>query len=657
MWEIYSADYIKNNRDSVISITVAAFIAALFLAFLCCLFYNFWLDGIAGAKQEEATGLLMPIYLAIVTVMCLSLILVIYHSFAVSMNSRIHQFGIFASVGATPRQIRTCLLQEAFVLSAVPVIAGIISGVVLSFVTVHLMGAFAEKIAGGRRTPYHLHPAVPLLILLLSALTVLISAWIPARKLSRMTPLESIRGTEELQFKKRRIGTALQTGSPVLRAFFGMEGELAGSAMKAQRKAMRTTSVSLTLAFFGFMVMQCFWTFSDISTRHTYFERYQDAWDVMVTLKDTDIGDFVLDKELRNVAGVDNIAVYQKAEAVCILPKDMQSEELMALGGLETFPESVLHSDGETFGVKASVVILDDESFREFCGQTGADFRLDGTIVLNRFWDSVNSNFRYPAYIPYVGEAMETIVLQNAVAKGQTEKQSRAEIPVLSCTQAQPLLREEYEDYSLVQFIPASLWREIKGRIDGAKHDMYIRVLADDRTKPAALDALEEKVIRIVGSEYEAESENRIQEKTDNDKMIKGYETIMGAFCVLLAVIGIAHVFSHTLGFLRQRRREFARYLSVGVTPEGIGKMFCIEAFITVGRPFLIALTLTILTAALMVRASFLAPIEFIAEAPVLPMCTFALAVFLFVALAYYLGGKKVLRASLADALRDDTVI
>ena len=53
MWKNYSADYIKNNRASGVSIMVASFIAALFLSFLCCLFYNFWLDSIEGTKLED----------------------------------------------------------------------------------------------------------------------------------------------------------------------------------------------------------------------------------------------------------------------------------------------------------------------------------------------------------------------------------------------------------------------------------------------------------------------------------------------------------------------------------------------------------------------------------------------------------------------------
>lgn len=602
---------------------------------------------------DNMPRLLMPAYLAVVVIVCFSLILVIHNSFAVSMNSRVHQFGIFASIGATPVQIRACLVQEALFLSVAPIMAGILSGIAFSFCTVCGMSAFAANLAGGRQMPFSCHPVILILVLILSILTVLVSAWLPARKLSRLTPLESIRGTDELQLKKKKH-------SLVLSALFGMEGELAGNALKAQKKALRTTSLSLTLAFLGFMTMQCFWTLSGISTNHTYFEKYQDAWDVMLTVKDTRIEDFTLAEELRGLPEVGSSVVYQKADAVCILPQQAQSLELLALGGLDGLSGDSVFFDEALFRIEAPIFILDDESFGEFCGQIGIASRFDGAIILNRLWDSVNSNFRYPEYIPYVKEDMDTVVLYGTAEKGDMASVNMAEIPVLACTQESPLLREEYgkSGYPLVQFLPLSLWKEINGQIGGgAGQDTYVRVLANDRAERETLNALEDKIGQIIRSEYELDSENRIREREDNDKMIEGYELILGAFCVLLAMIGIAHVFSHTLGFLRQRKREFARYMSVGLTPEGIRKMFCIEALVIAGRPVLVTLVLTIGAVAFMIKASYLDPMEFIEAAPIVPILVFVLAVFGFVALAYYLGGKKILKAGLVDTLRDDTMM
>lgn len=119
--------------------------------------------------------------------------------------------------------------------------------------------------------------------------------------------------------------------------------------------------------------------------------------------------------------------------------------------------------------------------------------------------------------------------------------------------------------------------------------------------------------------------------------------------------VGIANVFSNTLGFLRQRKREFAQYMSVGMTPEGMRKMFCIEALVIAGRPLLITLPLTVLSVGFMITASYLNPMEFLVKAPIVPIVMFILAIFGFVSLAYYIGGKRMLNCNLADALRNDS--
>ena len=79
--------------------------------------------------QDSNPPLLMAFYLFVLLLVSVSLILIIHNSFAVSMNARVHQFGIFSSIGATPGQIRTCLLQEAAMLCVIPVLIGSIVAV------------------------------------------------------------------------------------------------------------------------------------------------------------------------------------------------------------------------------------------------------------------------------------------------------------------------------------------------------------------------------------------------------------------------------------------------------------------------------------------------------------------------------------------------
>ena len=590
--------------------------------------------------EDETPPMLLTLYAVILIIMAVSLILIIRGSFELSMNARIHQFGIFSSIGATPRQIRTCLLQEAMALSILPMLIGSMSGILISYGVIKAVNFFASDVSGRHEAVFQYHPSIFAATVFISFLTVIFSAWIPARKLSRMTPLEAIRNTSGFLLKKKKH-------SRFLSCIFGMKGELAGNALKAQKKHLRISTLSLLLSFLGFSIMLCFTTLADISTRYTYFERYQDVWDIMITLKDTEISDFGLTDELQNVSKIQDATVYQKAEAMMFLPEELQSGELSSLGGIESVAGTT-KADGQ-FQVSVPIVILDDTSFLDFCSQIGITPGLNGAIVLNRIWDSINSNFRYKEYVPFVREDTQTTTLY--------KNDKTVEIPVLSYTQEVPVLREEYDNYALVHFLPLTMWKKTLGEVCEAESDSYIRILSNGTADHTDLNGLEQEIVQLVSEQYEIESENRVQEKLSNDSLIQGMVMILGAFCVLLAIIGIANVFLNTLGFLRQRKREFAQYMSIGLTPQEMRKIFCIEAFVTAGKPLLITLPLTVLFVQFAVTASSLDPMVFWSEAPILPILIFAAAIEMFVSLAYYIGGKRIIQCDLNETLRNDTLI
>ncbi len=590
--------------------------------------------------EDETPPMLLTLYVVILIIVAVSLILIIRGSFELSMNSRIHQFGIFSSIGATPRQIRTCLLQEAMVLSILPMLIGSILGILISYGVIKAVNFFASDVSGRHEAVFQYHPSIFAATVFISFITVIFSAWIPARKLSRMTPLEAIRNTSGLLLKKTKH-------SWFLSYIFGIKGELAGNALKAQKKSLRISTLSLLLSFLGFSIMICFTTLAEISTRYTYFERYQNVWDIMITLKDTEISDFGLTDELQDISKIQDATVYQKAKAMTFLPEGLQSNELSSLGGLESVAGTP--NENGQFQISAPIVVLDNTSFLNFCSQIGITPSLDGAIVLNQIWDSTNSNFRYKEYVPFVKEdSQETTLYKNG---------KPVEIPVLSYTQTAPTLREEYDNYALVHFIPLAMWNKTLGEVFEAEADSYIRILSNGLANLTDLNSLEQEIVRFIPKRYEIESENRVQERLANDSLIQGMVIILGVFCVLLAIIGIANIFSNTLGFLRQRKREFAQYMSIGLTPQEMRKMFCIEAFVIAGKPLLITLPLTILFVQFAVTASHLDPMAFWAEAPILPILIFAAAIVLFVTLAYYIGGKRLLQCDLNETLQNDALV
>ena len=93
------------------------------------------------------------------------------------------------------------------------------------------------------------------------------------------------------------------------------------------------------------------------------------------------------------------------------------------------------------------------------------------------------------------------------------------------------------------------------------------------------------------------------------------------------------------------------------MTPKGMRKMFWIEALVIAGRPVLITLPVTAVFVWLMITASYLSPMEFLTAAPLVPVILFIAALFGFVTLAYYLGGRQILKCDLVEALQNDYMV
>ena len=593
--------------------------------------------------RDPDGAMILMLFGGVTVLACISLILVIHNAFAVFMNDRVHQFGILSSVGATPTQIRACLLQEAGMLCALPVLMGNLLGMAAAAGLLEAINEYVREAAPDRlESHFVFHPLVFAGSVLCAAMTVLISAWLPARRLSRLTPLEAIRGADDFFLKRKK-------NSHILTLLFGMEGELAGNALKAQRKALRAAALSLTLSLLAFTLMECVFSLSRLSTQITYWDRYANAWDIMVTVKDTQIASFAESQELpeiRAVSGVRDVLAYQRAEAERFVTDEELSDAFTAAGGFRDAQDSR--------PVSAPVIILDDEAFLSYCRQIGAQERLDGAVIYNEVRDDRDPNFRKRSYLPYLQENQSTTVL---CKPGQEDVE--VEIPVTAYAHQLPAFREQFgvEDYhELAHFIPASLWEKIGGQLGDTGPDTTIRILTEERDSMETLDRLEKEVDLLLG-EYDVESENRIRAGLESDRAYDALVTIFGSFCVLLAVFGISSVFLNTLSFVRQRRREVARYLSVGMTPEGVWKMFCVEALVLAGRPVLITLPIAILLTGWFLKTNYLDIGLFLQNAPVMSVLTFILAIFFSVGLAYYLGGRKLLRYSLSEMLRDETML
>lgn len=142
-----------------------------------------------------------------------------------------------------------------------------------------------------------------------------------------------------------------------------------------------------------------------------------------------------------------------------------------------------------------------------------------------------------------------------------------------------------------------------------------------------------------------------------NEAIWNGYALVVSIFCVILAFIGIAAVVTQAVGFVNQRKREFARYRSVGMTPGCIYRMLCIEGILTVLRPLLIAFIPAAMLSVAMAIAGRLGITAYMAAFPYDAVGVYVFVVLVIVFVAYMVGAHRVNHCDFVTALRDDTFV
>jgi ABC-type lipoprotein release transport system permease subunit len=151
----------------------------------------------------------------VVLITAASLVL-IYNVFSMSYRERCRYLGMLSSVGATRKQKRWSVYYEVFFLLSLALPFGIGIGILvvkagMALLYPHfskLFGAILMNVVMGRNSEitYKLviDPVNILFVVIFSTAAVWISAWIPAFKISKIGPVESIRGNEtSMKLKKK----------------------------------------------------------------------------------------------------------------------------------------------------------------------------------------------------------------------------------------------------------------------------------------------------------------------------------------------------------------------------------------------------------------------------------------------------------------------
>lgn len=159
----------------------------------------------SGDSSESATDMisLWLVTFFVIFILLVSVIL-IYNVFNISFEERRRYLGMLASVGATRKQKSSSVYYEAFILLFFALPVGFLLGIavvkagmlILQPYIFKMMDSFVAEVVNNTTVKLVITPVNVILVIAASVFTVLISSLLPAMKIGKIGPIESIRGID-----------------------------------------------------------------------------------------------------------------------------------------------------------------------------------------------------------------------------------------------------------------------------------------------------------------------------------------------------------------------------------------------------------------------------------------------------------------------------
>lgn len=330
----------------------------------CCDLNEELLNVYGSTEYENVNRMIFMIVSVLILLILLASVNLISNAFAISLSERTKQYGLLSSVGATKKQIRSSLLFEAMTVSLIGVPIGLLVGylgVAAGFET--LRDTINAIFAVGRVNSVQLtaNPSVVAFVsaALIAILSVLLSAWIPARKAARISPLEAIRQTEDYQTNCKSVRVGRLT--PKL---FGLPGVMAVKYFKVSRKKYRMTIGALAFSMVLFIVATYFTTSVNEALEKA---AQQEVYDFLVSADNLEILN-----ELRKSDGIEESSLIGETDGTlsAILPHSSLNEVHRQI---ITQYDDELSSEDQYFLTAFNVFYLEDQKFESFLQAQGID--------------------------------------------------------------------------------------------------------------------------------------------------------------------------------------------------------------------------------------------------------------------------------------------
>ncbi len=595
--------------------------------------YENVLEGVSG---------ILNLILCLISVGC---IIVIYNSFAISVMERKKQFGLFSSIGATKHQLRKTVFFEAFIIGIIGIPLGLLGGFLGISVVIEVVNYLAPDDLHFYLSVYPLFIVIPIIFMII---VIIVSAFIPAKRASKITPIEAIRLNDDIKIKRNKLKT-----NKFVKKIFGIEGDIALKNIKRNKRKYRITIISLFISIVMFI------TFS------SFIDYLFKGVDDVTQLPDYDI----------NVMFVDNV----NEEIISKIVNHEQVDKSVV----------VFSTTGLNTNTDFSSITTDD--YKKIHGNYFEEVGKYDNGDYNYIWIEAISNEAFANYLNELGYKEAKPVLLNVEQGINYTENSRKSYNI-----------KKYKSNNLEIDLYDGVYDEksnVSYEYVGVLNDYYLGNKAPfgmndylDVVDPVFIiskDMLDNNIfgnhlytsnvyIRIVAKKYDELEKlldnykfgghstdirkdtiqyvNYTEEFKNEKNSVLAVKILIYGFIALVTLIGVTSVFNTINTSIALRRKEFAMLRSVGLTSSGFNKMLYLESIIIGLKSLLYSLPTSIILI-LFVHISMSNITNY--DSIILPIKSIIIAiigVFIIVLITMMYASNKIKHENILEAIREENI-
>ena len=573
-----------------------------------------------GVLNDATLQVLYTIGTIVIVIIVISSVFVIRNSFSISVAEKNRQYGMLASVGATSKQIKKNVLFEGLSIGLIAIPLGILLGIVAIMILLQVVNyLLSDMFVAGLNLEYSISIIPIIASIIISLITIYLSCLIPAIRASKISPIESIRGNNDIKLKPRKIKTP-----KFIKKVFGIGGVIASKNLKRSKKKYRTTVISIVVSIFIFISLSSILT---LGTKVTTLYYTDFKFNMFVSG-----GDKTIYEEIAKLDNVDNYAYFYEKGLDINFEKYSSEFGKQVLGDVENGGILLAVYNNEYFKQYIKELGISEENYKK------AAILIDDVILYNA------DNTRTVDRIYNIQSGDEITITDSSKEKSFVITKTTTERPMG--------LENTYYDSGII-VVSQDFLEEVFGeKVD----ESYI---LDDLLIYSEEDETLENTINDLIKQNENYSELAVYNYNtaveQQKRIILVVAIFLYGFITVISLIGVTNIFNTITTNMILRSKEFAMLKSIGMTKKEFNRMIRLESIMYGLKALIIGIPLGILGSYFIYKA-FALDTDFGYSLPIVPIIISIVFVFIIVGITMKYSLNKINKQNIIETIRKDNI-